>query len=161
MKKSIKIISLLMVMILSLCGCSSSGGFGNNSSVTLTPDNASDYLTFSLHGGGGDTDYTSTWGIVYRSLEAYGTISGLPGYEYNNASIILKFTYSLTGADGDSNGRYEITTEPISLNIGGNGNVNVTENTRREAYYTTSFYESDVECLGYEIVSITGTVKSS
>ncbi len=159
MKNSVKLISVLMAIMLLFCGCTSSGFLGGKSSTALTTENASDYLTFSLHGGGGDPDYSSTYGIVYHSVEVNGDISGISGYEYNDVSIVLKFSFKLTSSDGTDNGTYELTTEAIPLNVGGNGIVNVSESNREEAYFTTSFYESNIECLGYEIVSVTGSVK--
>lgn len=157
MNKCIKLISVLISVILLFCGCTSADLMGGKSSITLTTENASDYLTFSLHGGGGNPDYSSSYGIVYHSVEAYGDISGINGYEYDNVNVTLKFNYKLTPAGNYDNENYDIITDPIPLNVGGYGVVNVSERTNKNTYY--KFYESDVECLGYEIISITGTVK--
>ncbi|GEM_PF-2429862 len=158
MKNTIRIISIILSAVIILSGCSFSNGTTKDSkNIVLTTENASNYLTFSLYGGGGSPDYSSSYGVVYRTVEANGDISGISGYEYDNVNITLKFNYKLTPAGNYDNENYDIITEPIQLNVGGYGVVNVSERTNNNTYY--KFYESDIECLGYEIVSITGTVK--
>lgn len=160
MKKSIKLFCVILAIVFTFSGCGSSF-LGGSSKITLTPENASDYLTFSLHGGGGDPEYTSTFGIVYNTMEAYGNISGVSGYNYDNVSITLKFSFRLTSAGGKDHGIHSITTEPIQLNVGGNGTVKKSEDSYNDGTFNYSLYEGEVECLGYEIVSVSGTVTPS
>lgn len=158
MKKSIKLFCVIWAVVFTFSGCSSLFASATPSKITLTPENASDYLTFSLHGGGGDPEYRSSYGIVYKTMEAYGNISGVSGYNYDNVVITLKFRFSVTTA-GDKVGETKsITSWPISLNVGGNGTVNASESTYDKR---ASRYATEVECLGYEIVSVTGTVTPS
>ena len=94
-------------------------------------------------------------------MEAYGNISGVSGYNYDNVSITLKFSFRLTGAAGKDHGIHSITTNPIQLNVGGNGTVKESEDSYNDGTINWTLFEKEVECLGYEIVSVSGTVTPS
>ena len=159
MKKTTKLICVILSVIILFTGCGMSGL--GTSQVTLTKENATDYLTFSLHGGGGDPQYSSTFGVVYNTMEAYGSIEGISGYSYNNVTIVLNFKFRLTSASGKDNGIQTISSGPVVLNLAGNGTVQASGDSYKAGTMNYSLFESKVECLGYEIVSITGTVSPS
>lgn len=153
MKNTIRIISIILSAVIILSGCSfSNGTTKDRKKIVLTTENVSNYLTFSLHGGGGNSNYNSYLGeIVYKSLEASGNISGISGYEYDDVSITLVFKYEITPSNDFISQTFTTLPETVDLNIGGNGVVNVSNP------FTNGF--TKVECLGYEVVAVSGTVK--
>ena len=157
MNKFIKLISIVLSLVLLFCGCASNSS-NEKPTITLNQDSASEYLTFSLHGGGGEPEYSSLYGaIAYHTVEAYGTIQGKSNCLYENVSIILKFTYKVTGLSSvEKESRdYYFVTDPIELDSNGCGTVDVSKNTDLQYW---KFFEKEVECLGYEIVAATGTI---
>ena len=162
MKNTLRITLLILATFVLLSGCSLPNGATERSKdIVLTTENASDYLTFSLRGGGSDPSVTSE-GIKYASVQANGNISGISGYEYNDVTITLKFSFKIISYSHNMWGDkdtfiFDVTTDPIQLNFGGNGVVNAYEEIDRA--FSFGVKERSVECLGYEIVSITGTVR--
>lgn len=164
--KKIKILSLLLVCVLLFTACSAGGGSNIestdtttstiNNSVQLTTDNASQYLNFNLHGY--PSDYDGYY--FYEKLVVTGSISGIAGYTYNNVSVKLsvKFTFDKKWSNElwstvDSCS-VEIATQ---LNLGGNGNVSVEEAPTTQNGVNLGSIKN-VECLGYTITSVTGSV---
>lgn len=153
MKNVIKLLAIILSVVIIFSGCSLSNGTiaSNKKDITLTTENVYDYLTFSLHGGGGDSDYSSYYGIYYKSLVANGNISGVSGYEYDNVSVNLVFEYKITKKGEDFSQSFTTLPKTVELNIGGSGVVSVSD--------PFSVGLTEVKCLGYEVVSVTGTVK--
>jgi len=154
MRNTIKVFSIILLAVILFSGCSFSNETTRNTKkdIVLTTENIHDYLTFSLHGGGGNSNYNSYLGeIVYKSLEASGNISGISGYEYDDVSITLVFKYEVTPSDDFISETFTTLPKTVNLNIGGNGVVNVSNP------FTNSF--TKVKCLGYEVVAVSGKVK--
>lgn len=159
--KSLKVLCMVFALIIVLSACSASNSVADNSNVSeenksneiqLTTQNASQYLTFELHGYPTEYSYGS-----YKKVAANGTISGIPGYTYNNVTVELSFSYSYTyGSSGSDT--CEITTSS-TLNLAGNGTVSVEETAKHSGANSNIIaYMSDCECNGYTIISVTGTV---
>ena len=169
--KFARVICLLLslCLVFSACSATSSNQSASTSEqetttsneIQLTTENASNYLTFEIKGGGAGTDYSSMYGIGYEGVTVNGTITGVSGYTYNNVTITMnfKFTYENWGGGRDyTGGDYTQTiTEDVVLNAGGNGTVSASEKIQLEPYHYVGHW-SNVECLGYEIVSASGTV---
>lgn len=150
MKKIICCFLSLVLIICTFTACVNNSKSKGNNVVVLTPDNASDYFTFHINGGGADFDNISS-NICY-SVQFNGTITGLAGYTYNDVEIEITCYYDLQTTSCKGSCTLSDTT---TLNLGGNGNVNASERIYRR---TTLFDKCVVNCTGYEVTSITGTV---
>lgn len=155
--KTIKLLTLVLATIFVFSACSMSDNASNEAAVSksvsneiqLTTENASQYLTFELHGYPTDYSYGT-----YKKVAANGNISGIPGYTYNNVTVELSFSYSYTyGSRSDSC----VITASSDLNLAGNGTVSVEETAKHNGTNVVA-YMSDCECDGYTITSVTGTV---
>ena len=158
--KFIKTMCLVLSVMILFSACSTIDGTTNNE-IQLTTDNASQYLNFSIKGGGDGADYSSMYGIGYENIAVNGTITGIAGYTYNNVTITMKFSFTYedwSGGQDSYGGDYtQSITQDIALNVGGSGNVSASERIQLEPYHYVGHW-SNVECQGYEIVDITGTV---
>lgn len=148
--KKIKVLVLVLAVIFVFTACSMSDNASNE--IQLTTENASQYLNFELYGY--PTDYSSG---SYKKVAAKGTISGIPGYTYNDVTVELSFSYSYTyGMNGSDSC---VITASSDLNLAGNGTVSVEETARHSgSNRKVVAYMSDCECDGYTITSVTGTV---
>ena len=141
--KTIKVFCTILSVVLIFTRCSMSDNASNE--IQLTTENASQYLTFELHGY--PSDYNASWDS-YSELTVNGTITGVPGYSYNNVVITVAVGFKYHGDDyADHNHTIEASS---TLNIGGSGTVSASE--------YIGGHMSLVESTGYTITSVTGTV---
>ena len=156
--KALKILCLVISVVLLFSACSFGGSTVDETTteetakneIQLTTENASQYLTFELHGY--PTNYSSSY---YTGVVVNGTISGIAGYTYNNVTVTIDVTFSYNNYDDYSldDETYKVTTSS-QLNLGGSGTV-----AYEEEY--TGNHMTDVNCLGYTITSVTGTVSQN
>lgn len=155
MKRILSLCVILTLLAAIFSSCSYSGTESNSSDIQLTTDNATNYLTFSIRGGGSDAEYIFSE-YKYKSAYFNGTITGVSGYTYNDVTITVSCKYSCQ----NSSGKTETFTlsDTTSLNVGGNGSVSAEDTTDHLTGYSGYHYCTSVECNGYVITSISGTV---
>lgn len=150
-------ISIMVFMVL-FSGCDVS----DTNKITLTVDNASDYLEFNIKAGGADAKYNSyLHSLGYASVFMSGEINGISGYSYDNVVVTIACSYSFEdNAGGRLPGlewKYHTTlSETVKLNVGGNGKIEKKEDL--EVLTNCIEYFKNIECPGYVIQSISGTV---
>lgn len=154
LKRTLCIIStaILVLTVFSACSHNNAEIENVNNEIQLTTDNASQYLTFELHGY--PTDYSSG---TYKKVAVNGTISGIPGYTYNNVIIELDFDFSWSYGEGYGyHSGTHTATATTELNLAGNGTISIEETARQSG--NISVYMKNCSCDGYRIVSVSGTV---
>ena len=149
MKKTLALFMSALLVFLCVCfsGCDMPGV---KQKTTLTTDNIDQYITVELKGGG--DDFTYMYSDYYaKALSVTGSITGVPGYTYENVSITISCTFTGTKHSGIWGETVTQTVTTIAnLNVGGSATVVANEKADN--------YMKDVSCLGYEIISVSGTV---
>ena len=109
----------------------------------LTPENVSDYITVSLSGTLNES-YTGEYFTYYDSVDLYGNVKGVSGYEFEDVSIIID-VYVGSMSEEDT------VSFVVYLNKDGDAIID-----------TTRYFGEDRTCIlgiqSYDIVSVSGKV---
>ena len=160
-----KIISLVLVIAITLsfisCG---------EKNTPLTLENIEDYIEINASVKPGYTTrclFKDDWVNLYKTLDCALTVSGVPGYEFNDVVIEIR-CYHIPPKHPDFE---SVQTIYIDLNLAGNGKGSCSlqtpvateewDNISSASYvfYSSSGISSMLDYTAYEIVGVTGTVK--
>ena len=151
MKKTIKVVALIMAMLIftQVCGCSKQE---EKQSIPLTLENYQDYLDIvvscNVTGDGVKEDgYAFLW---YKDIECNAVISGVSSnFNYNNVVVEIQIVGEASAIYGSDSEISETIT--VTCNVAGGGSESVIS-TLRKATYQKGINAS------YDVISVSGSL---